>query len=414
MDNLMRFVALSSAGPVPDSMSSELDHMSFRPTNLPKKTAEEEERHRQIVREYLEENLRQTKRKEQEAREKRRKEEEREKRLSELQTVWDHDILPHWNEVKYEVRVKTLWREGIPPAVRGKVWMLALGNKGCITPELFNICTAKAKRVHELFDRIKSIERNMAGGSEPDKKLAEELAKANLELSQHAQPESKERSIAGIQYDLPRTFPELGFFKRGGGFYEDLEQVLEAFVINRPDIGYVQGMSYIAGMLLLVMDKFKAFVCLSNIISSWMLLPFFRGDEVQITRRLQLFKQLLHLNSPELCEQFESEGILPQHYLFEWVVTIFVKSLDLSVACKVWDLFVLEGDLMIFRVAIAMLKMIEKDVMQCSMDTILMSLKGMAKKIVDDKNFVNAIYSVKIPDWVIEEVSRLMQEFVPK
>ncbi len=415
MENLMKFIALSGAGNAPDSVTSELDRMTFRPTNLPKKTPEEEERHRRLVAENLRENQRKQRRKDQEALAKRRREEVREKRLSDLQTIWERDILPHWNEVRYENRVKALWREGIPPAVRGKVWMMALGNKGYITPELFKICTVKAQRVHQLLDRIVSMENAINDHKgEPDKKAEEELAKAKLELSQYEQPESKERSIAGIQYDLPRTFPDLGFFKKGGGFYEDLEQVLEAFVINRPDIGYVQGMSYIAGMLLLVMDKFKAFVCLSNIINNWMFLPFFRADEPQITRRLQLFKQILHYNSPALCEQFESEGVLPNTYLFEWVMTIFVKTLDLPMAYKVWDLFILEGELMVFRVSVALLKIIEKDVAQCSMDTILLAVKGMMQNVKDEARLVSEIDSVKMPDWVVDELPRLMQEFVPK
>ena len=173
-------------------------------------------------------------------------------------------------------------------------------------------------------------------------------------------------------------------------------------------------MSYIAGILVLVMDKFEAFVCLSNLISSWFLLPFFRGDDAQITRRIQIFKQIFHYNLPELCEQFESEGVLPQHYLIEWIMTIFVKSLDLQVAYRLWDLIMLDGDIMILKIPVALLKLIEKDVLQCSMDTILMTIKGMTQNIKDDEALIKEIYSVKIPEWVLTELPILMQEFVPK
>ena len=43
----------------------------------------------------------------------------------------------------------------------------------------------------------------------------------------------------------------------------------------RPDIGYVQGLSYIASTLLLQMDKFQAFVYFMNIILSPNILPFY-------------------------------------------------------------------------------------------------------------------------------------------
>jgi hypothetical protein len=51
--------------------------------------------------------------------------------------------------------------------------------------------------------------------------------------------QSRERSISIIETDLPRTFPTLGFFKQGGVHYDQLQRILEAFTMHRPDIGYV-------------------------------------------------------------------------------------------------------------------------------------------------------------------------------
>lgn len=42
--------------------------------------------------------------------------------------------------------------------------------------------------------------------------------------------------------------------------------MLEGFAVYRPDIGYVQGMAYIALTLLLNMDEFSAFVSFSNLL----------------------------------------------------------------------------------------------------------------------------------------------------
>jgi len=240
MENLMKFLALSGAAPASSTMAAELSRMSFRPKNLPKKTAEEEKRHRELVEENRREYLKKQKQKEHELRKKKQKEEEREKRLSELKVIWERDVLPQWNEVYHESRVIALWREGIPSAVRGKVWMLAIGNKSSITPELFKICTQKAKSIKAILTKISTLKAKVNSPNiPPAKEDIEELEKTKAELAKHEQPDSRERSISGIQYDLPRTFPELGFFKQGGGFYEELEQVLEAFVVSRPDIGYV-------------------------------------------------------------------------------------------------------------------------------------------------------------------------------
>jgi hypothetical protein len=66
---------------------------------------------------------------------------------------------------------------------------------------------------------------------------------------------------------------------------KDLEEILEAFVVSRPDIGYVQGLSYIGGMLLLYLDKFQSFVALMNIILNPNLVSFYRFNENQVRKK---------------------------------------------------------------------------------------------------------------------------------
>jgi len=62
---------------------------------------------------------------------------------------------------------------------------------------------------------------------------------------------SKEDSIKIIENDIPRTFSKDHLFSKTGAFTENLRQILEAFAMYRPDIGYVQGMSYIGGICLI-------------------------------------------------------------------------------------------------------------------------------------------------------------------
>jgi hypothetical protein len=62
-----------------------------------------------------------------------------------------------------------------------------------------------------------------------------------------------------IEKDLHRTFASLGVFKHGNLLHKPLRNILTAFIVHRPDIGYVQGMSYLAGVLLMNLDEIKAF-----------------------------------------------------------------------------------------------------------------------------------------------------------
>lgn len=61
----------------------------------------------------------------------------------------------------------------------------------------------------------------------------------------------RENTVKMIENDLHRTFPALKFFNGESLLKIQLRNVLEAYTFFRPDLGYVQGMSYLAGMLLL-------------------------------------------------------------------------------------------------------------------------------------------------------------------
>lgn len=97
----------------------------------------------------------------------------------------------------------------------------------------------------------------------------------------------KEHTIKYIQLDIQRTFHYLGMFKDNNSqMSKDLEEILEAFVVSRPDIGYVQGLSYIGGMLLLYLDKFQSFVALMNIVLNPNLVSFYRFNENQVSYKI--------------------------------------------------------------------------------------------------------------------------------
>ena len=55
-------------------------------------------------------------------------------------------------------------------------------------------------------------------------------------------------------------------FFQGGPYYDVLHCLLGAYVCYQPDIGYVQGMSFIAAVLLLNMEELDAFICFANML----------------------------------------------------------------------------------------------------------------------------------------------------
>ncbi|KAG8591371.1 hypothetical protein GDO81_000148 [Engystomops pustulosus] len=309
-----------------------------RPANLPAKPAEEAQKHRQ---EY-EEMVAQAKRREfKEAQRKKKQLEERcklEESIGNAAMMWNNEVLPNWESMCCSRKVREMWWQGIPPSVRGKVWSLAIGNELNITHELYDICLSRAK------DRWKSMS---MGGSDVDNE------DSGLSAS------DREASLELIKLDISRTFPNLCIFQKGGPYHDMLHSILGAYTCYRPDVGYVQGMSFIAAVLILNLDTADAFIAFSNLLNKPCQMAFFRVDHGLMLTYFAAFEVFFEENLPRLFAHFKKNNLTPDIYLIDWIFTLYSKSLPLDLACRVWDVFCRDGEEFLFRTALGILRLFE-------------------------------------------------------
>ncbi|KAM4674818.1 TBC1 domain family member 14 isoform 2-T2 [Amazona ochrocephala] len=285
-----------------------------RPANLPAKPAEEAQKHRQ----QYEEMVVQAKKRELKEAQKRKKQlEERcklEESIGNAVLTWNNEILPNWETMCCSRKVRELWWQGIPPSVRGKVWSLAIGNELNITHELYDICLARAKeKWRSLSTGAAEVEGEDAGFSAADRE-------ASLEL---------------IKLDISRTFPNLCIFQQ------------------------VQGMSFIAAVLILNLDTADAFIAFSNLLNKPCQMAFFRVDHGLMLTYFAAFEVFFEENLPKLFAHFKKNNLTPDIYLIDWIFTLYSKSLPLDLACRVWDVFCRDGEEFLFRTALGILKLFE-------------------------------------------------------
>lgn len=311
-----------------------------RPANLPAKPEEEAQKHRQ---EY-EEMVAQAKKRELKEAQKRKKQlEDRcklEDSIGNAALTWSQEILPNWQSMCSLKRVRDLWWQGLPPSVRGKVWSLAIGNELNITDELYNICLARAKEKWNAFlspTSTAEMESEDAGLSNADRE-------ASLEL---------------IKLDISRTFPNLCIFQQGGPYHDVLHSILGAYTCYRPDVGYVQGMSFIAAVLNLNMDTDDAFIALANLLNKPCQMAFYRVDHSLMLTYFAAFEVFFEENLPKLFTHFKNNNLPSDIYLIDWIFTLYSKSLPLDIACRVWDVFCRDGEEFLFRTALGILRLYE-------------------------------------------------------
>lgn len=73
-----------------------------------------------------------------------------------------------------------------------------------------------------------------------------------------------------------------------------------AFLIYRPDVGYVKYLSFLAGTLLVYCDEANAFICFANFVHESIYVKLFRGYIQDIKLRIDLFDSYFKDKLPEL------------------------------------------------------------------------------------------------------------------
>ncbi|KAK9834030.1 hypothetical protein WJX81_004746 [Elliptochloris bilobata] len=133
-----------------------------------------------------------------------------------------------------------------------------------------------------------------------------------------------------------------------------LRRVLAAYSRRNPDVGYCQGMNFVAGCLLLFMDEKDAFWSLVVLVED--LLPGYFSLQMLAPQVDQLvFKHLVEASFPRLAAHLDKLGAHAQGVSTQWFLCLFVNSLPLETCLRVWDVFFLEQCASIlFRVALAL------------------------------------------------------------
>ncbi|GAM23338.1 hypothetical protein SAMD00019534_065130, partial [Acytostelium subglobosum LB1] len=375
-----------------------------RPSQLPPKSQEEIAKHQ---REYEEIQKKAKKTLEKEAKEKEKQDQvrkEKEKSLIDARRVWEDDIIPNWDPKKKDPGIMKRIREvswrGLPPAVRGKVWKMAVGNDLRITNDLFTISLGHANNALLAFNRnnrVTSPKHNDDDDSPPRRKHSlngKSVLKDSDDFDNEDVLGVESTSLGLILQDIQDTFPSLMIFQKSGPLHNDLIDVLGAYICNRPDIGYVPGMTFLGAMFLLNMEKYDAFQCLSNHINKNCFLAFFRQDQSGIPKYLNAMDATVEAMLPKLHKHFKDVGISAKHYLVDWITTLFSKTLPLDIATRIWDLTFLEGEIFVYRTSLAILRLFIADLESATYDQCIDLFTQLPQRKIQEDQFFDEVASI--------------------
>lgn len=191
--------------------------------------------------------------------------------------------------------------------------------------------------------------------------------------------------------DIPRTFPNNLKVSP-----QSLRNVLQAFAIFKPDIGYCQGLNYIAAILMTVVGEENAFYLLVKIVEDYLPTDYFCNEMKDFKIDLKVMHMLIEERIPDLGKLARQ---LKYEWLFissSWILILFSSSFPISTVLRIWDSIFYEDQKVCFRIAIGFLRLIEPQLI------LEKSLKGFTDKInlfqstlIDDDELMQSAFEIR-------------------
>ncbi|CAL8091270.1 unnamed protein product [Calicophoron daubneyi] len=233
-------------------------------------------------------------------------------------------------ELRRGMKLKRFCRKGIPEDIRGQMWMALCG-------------------ADEQMHSNPGVYAAAVKGSPPDKI-------ANVILA-----------------DIPRTFPENIFFRNPDNpdtKLKSLQRVLTAFAVKFPRIGYCQGLNYVTAILLLVLRgtvdevEEKAFWLLDGLINR-ILPPYYVDGMQQLKVDCMVFGELLRTKYPDIYDIVMNSGVNFIVLCTKWFICLFADVLPIETTLRVFDCLFYEGDKILFRACLALVKLHHEQLLRC-------------------------------------------------
>ena len=255
---------------------------------------------------------------------------------------------------------------GFPHKYRKKMWKIFIGNDLSITKKMY------------LFYQ-KDLIKNVYDFGDMDLRLRENT---NVKFSEDFNLNNILIDIIKSRYIFLQAINEQNL--DDDELLQKIYNITYIFNLIRSDIPYNKGIVLLAYLFLLVgYSEVKSFKCIMNLICSRNIYKFYIGDTNTINRYLDFFTKLLEKYAKNVYEHLNKLEIKPELYLIPWFEKLFIQSLDYDILLHVFDLYIINGEYILFQTAITIIKLLEEDILNLTISEIFKLLKRLPKKYTD-------------------------------
>ncbi|KAF9458407.1 rab-GTPase-TBC domain-containing protein [Collybia nuda] len=186
-----------------------------------------------------------------------------------------------------------------------------------------------------------------------------------------------------IEKDVGRTMPLNVFFGGDGAGVDKLRRVLVAYSRRNPAVGYCQGMNLVTSTLLLVhADEEEAFWTLCAIVEKILPEDFFSPSLLPSRACPLVLLDYVQELIPRLHAHLTELGVDLAAICFSWFLSLFTDCLPVETLFRVWDVFLVDGIDVLFRIALGILRSNEQELLRCeSIPAVYVALENLPTRM---------------------------------
>ncbi|KAF9070341.1 rab-GTPase-TBC domain-containing protein [Rhodocollybia butyracea] len=163
----------------------------------------------------------------------------------------------------------------------------------------------------------------------------------------------------------------------------NLRRVLTAYSRRNPAVGYCQGMNLVTSTLLLVhADEEEAFWVLCALVERILPEEFFSPSLLPSRACPLILLDYVQEYLPKLYDHLNNLGVDLPAICFSWFLSLFTDCLPVETLFRVWDVFLVDGLDVLFRVALAILRNNEAELLCCqSIPAVYVALENLPTRM---------------------------------
>ena len=263
-----------------------------------------------------------------------------------------------------------LYNIGIPKIFRKNIWQILIGNPCGLLDSTYITLKKAIEKINFKDIDFKNTNNKVYSSDSLSNKIIKDILEVNNFFLKDEQNKELDKNLL-----MTKVF-----------------NVARTFFLFRKDFPYNKSFISIIYLLIFVFDnESDTFYNLVNLICS-NIFPLISGDQTEVKEYTNFFNTLLEKYIPKIYNHFNKMEILPEYYMISWFEELFTKTFNLNILLHIFDLFLLYGEYILFLVGLSIIKSLEDELPNLTINEILNTLEKVPDNI-SETFFMNIMMS---------------------